>query len=54
MFNRKKSPVTEAPLVTVQDGRIAEAWGYSLTEWAALTDAERRDCRDRVIYAPNV
>jgi hypothetical protein len=52
MFNRKNTPVTEVPRVTVQDGVIAEAWGLSLTEWAALTDAERRDLRNRVAYAP--
>jgi hypothetical protein len=52
MFNRKSSPA-EAPAVTVQDGAIAEAWGYSIWAWTALTDAERADLRNRIMYAPN-
>jgi hypothetical protein len=52
MFNRKKTPVTEVPRVTVQDGVIAGAWGLSLMEWAALTNEQRRDLRNRVAYAP--
>ena len=54
MFGRKISPTPAAPLMTVQDGVIATAWGFSDTEWLAFTDAERRDYRDRVIYAPNL
>lgn len=51
MFNRK-STATETT-VTVQDGVIAEAWGYSLTAWAQLTDSERADMRSRIVYAPH-
>jgi len=53
MFGKKNSPA-EAPLVTVQDGVIAEAWNLTPDEWAALTDAKRADLRNRVIYAPNL
>jgi len=54
MFNRKEAQAPDAALdITVQDGVIAEAWGRTLTEWTALTDAERQDLRSRVVYAPN-
>jgi len=49
-----KSAPKESPRVTVQDGVIAEAWGHSITEWVALTDEERRDLRNRIVYAPNL
>ena len=54
MFGKKNSPVTAAPLVTVQDGVIAEAWNLTPAQWAALTNSERADLRNRVIYAPNL
>ena len=54
MFGKRVSKEAPAATVTVQDGAIAEAWNRSLTEWAALSDSERRDLRNRVAYAPNL
>ena len=39
--------------VTVQDGVVAEAWGLTDWQWSVLTDSQRTDYRDRVVYAPN-
>ena len=39
--------------VSVQDGVVAEAWGLTDWQWSVLTDSQRADYRDRVVYAPN-
>jgi hypothetical protein len=40
-------------IITVQDAAIAAAWGYSPELWfGMLTDSERRDRRDRIVFAP--
>ena len=53
MFFKKSAPKPPAaPSVTVQDGLVAGAWGYTLQEWMQLTDAERRHCRANVVHAP--
>jgi len=42
-----------ARTITVQDAAIAAAWGYSPELWSGmLTDSERRDRRDRIVFAP--
>jgi hypothetical protein len=32
----------------------AHAWGFKAWQWQVLTDSERRDYRDRVVFAPNL
>lgn len=54
MFGRKNTPAPTAPLMTVQDGVIAGAWGISDEEWLNLSTETKQDYRDRVIYAPNL
>lgn len=39
--------------LTAQDSMIAGAWNLTSSEWLTLTDAERRDLRNRIVYAPN-
>lgn len=39
--------------ITVQDSNMATQWGFTDWQWAALTDSDRADYRDRIVYAPN-
>jgi len=38
--------------VTREDITTAHAWGLTLTEWYALTDFERKECRRLITTAP--
>lgn len=45
--------IAPAARITVQDSYMAQQWGFTDWQWAALTHDERRDYRDRIVYAPN-
>lgn len=47
------APTTPAARITVQDALMAQQWGFTDWQWSALTDSERADYRDRIVYAPN-
>jgi len=53
MFGRKPAATLESPArIDSSELAYAAAWGKTYSEWVALTEAERRDMRDRVVYAP--
>lgn len=39
--------------ITAQDSYVAGLWNLSDLAWMALTETERQDYRNRVVYAPN-
>jgi len=39
-------------IITVQDSLIATAWNLTSWQWVTLTEDERRDRRDRIVFAP--
>lgn len=53
MFKRNVSPATPVvERITVQDAVVASSWELTDWQWATLTDADRADYRERVVYAP--
>ena len=52
IFKRRR-PEPAAQVVTTQGDIItAHAWGLTLTQWHALTDHDRAECRRTVTVAP--
>ena len=58
MFGFKRSTkAVQAPAKPVVDRHevaYAHSWNFTYRAWLSLTEAERKDYRDRVVYAPNV
>ena len=53
MRNRSRQPVPAQPVTTQADILTAHAWDLTLTQWWALTDFGRAECRRTVTAAPN-
>jgi hypothetical protein len=49
---KKKQALTPA-IPDSTELAYATAWGFTFSEWQALTDPQRRDYRDRVSYTIN-
>ena len=52
-FFRPRKPAVNIQQVTREDMVTAHAWGLKLTEWYALTDFERSECRRLITTAPH-
>jgi hypothetical protein len=51
LFKRRRK-VSVTIVTTWSDILTAHAWGLNLTQWHALTDFERAECRRTVTVAP--
>ncbi len=51
-FKRRKPTHRAEPKTDRADIQTAYAWGLTLTQWHALTDFERQECRRNVTTAP--
>lgn len=51
LFRRRPEPVQPTPPISRKDAAIKTVWGLTLTEWNALSDDQRRWCRDHVATA---
>jgi hypothetical protein len=49
---RRPAPRVDQPTTTQGDIITAHAWDLTLTQWWALTDFERAECRRLVTTAP--
>lgn len=49
---RRPAPTAVDPVTTQGDIITAHAWELTLTQWWALTDFERAECRRNVTVAP--
>lgn len=54
MFGRKPAATLTAP-ATIEPSELAyaAAWGMTYSAWQSATPEQRKDMRDRVVYAPN-
>ena len=50
--NTRPAASTPAPALEDSERAYAASWGLTPAQWIAATDMERRDMRDRVVYAP--
>jgi hypothetical protein len=50
---RRRRPEPVQPVTTQADIITAHAWQLTLTQWWALTDHDRAECRRTVTVAPN-
>ena len=50
---RRPMPVPAEVVTTQGDIITAHAWGLTLTQWHALSDHDRAECRRTVTVAPN-
>jgi len=53
MMKRHSTDIATEPLDPTEL-TYAHAWGFKAWQWQVLTDSERRDYRDRVVFAPNL
>lgn len=52
LFTRKASAPVQESAAPNPDAAYMRAWGLTEEAWQAATELERRDMRDRVVYAP--
>jgi len=52
LFKRRRPTHVAQPVTTQSDILTAHAWELTLTQWWALTDFERAECRRNVTVAP--
>lgn len=53
ILSGQRNVVAPVERITVQDANTATLWGLTDWQWSTLTDTERADYRDRIVYAPN-
>jgi hypothetical protein len=52
LFKRRRPMPVQENVTTQGDIITAHAWGLTLTQWWALSDFERAECRRNITVAP--
>lgn len=47
---RRRKPAVSVTVLSTSERLIAALCGYTPEQWAALTEQDRRDCRDTVAW----
>lgn len=54
MFTTSAPAAVQTLTIQESDRAVAQAWGFTDWQWAAMTQTERVEMRTSVAYAPNL